>query len=62
MINKLKRLLNRLFRKDIPQYFPEQFVDPTYPADLVDMFPENRTEDHTDYCHWKRYGIDKPLA
>ncbi len=52
------KVLN-LFRKAPPQpckhvRSTDKFTDPTYPSDLSELLPENRTETHTDTCLWQR--------
>lgn len=54
-----KRIL-KWFKKDKPKPLPRRnFKDPTYPPDLAEMFPENRTEDTTDRVVWNEVDIDR---
>ena len=58
MIGKLLRWLG-FIKEPTPKLHLTKFTEPTYPPELSDVFPENRTETHTDTCLWQRYGTDK---
>lgn len=54
------KLLKRFKKEDKPMSLqPNKDYNPTYPQDLAEMFPENRTENHTDTCQWQKFDKDK---
>jgi len=51
--------ISKWFKKESPMpcrhvLSKEKFVYPTYPPDLSELIPENRTEFYTDNCLWQK--------
>jgi hypothetical protein len=53
-VEMIGKLLKWFRKKEEPKVEPRvsPYNDPLYPPDLAEMFPENRTETHTDNCLW----------